>query len=98
MMSMPTTGDSIPLALIMIDFEQFKDKWWNLWRSQVIWSLVPMSIMESLFPIKLGNLKGELDIPILARNPITVRVLLFEFESSILRLKDKRDVILPFLY
>lgn len=98
MMPMPTTGDSIPLTLIMIDFEQFKDKWWNLWRSQVIWSLVPMSIMESLFPIKLGNLKRELDIPILARNPITVRVLLFEFESSILRLKDKRDVILPFLY
>ena len=52
-----------------------------------------MSIIQSLFPVEVGRLRAELDIPDLATNPATVINLLFEFESSTLGLKDIGDVV-----
>jgi hypothetical protein len=68
----PSIGDLIPLAVIITVLEQSREKLVNMCRSQVIWSVAPVSIIQSLFLVITERFRAELDIPDLVTNPTAV--------------------------
>jgi hypothetical protein len=52
-----------PLAVIITVLEQLEEKLVNMCRSQVIWSVAPISIIQSLFLVITERFRAELDIP-----------------------------------
>jgi len=87
----PSIGDEIPLALIITVLEQSREKLVNLWGSQVIWSIVLESIIQSLPLVTTERLRAELDIPDLVTNSAAVEIWLLEVASTLVL-----GVVLPF--
>ena len=70
----PSIGDETLLALIITVLEQLEEKIVNIWGSQVIWSVAPESIIQSLPLVTTKRLRAKLDIPDLVTNPATVEI------------------------